>query len=153
MNVEKELNEIVAKVLEAHPSVFLVQAIHNQKNHEISIDGDSALGIYDLSAISREINQIADERMPEEAYSLDIATPGAESDLLLLRQFPKHIGREFNVVLKNEQVIQAHLISVNDHTLEFEINRNAKNKKKNPIEILKINFEEINKANIILSFK
>ena len=153
MNVEKELNEIVAQVLENHTGIFLVQAIHKQKNHEIVIDGDLPLGIYDISAISREINQMADERMPEEEYSLDIASPGADSDLLLLRQFPKHIGREFNVILKDESNIIGVLKSVESETLEFEGFKTAKPKKKDLPEVSKINYQEIKKANIILSFK
>jgi ribosome maturation factor RimP len=153
MNVEKELNGIVAEVLENHSGVFLVQAIHKQKNHEIVIDGDLPLGIYDISAISREINQLADERMPEEEYSLDVASPGADSDLLLLRQYPKHIGREFNVLLKDETNIIGILKSVESEMLEFEGFKTAKPKKKDLPEVTKINYQEIKKANIILSFK
>lgn len=153
MNVEKELNEIVAQVLENHKSVFLVQAIHKQKNHEIVIDGDLPLGIYDISAISREINQLADERMPEEEYSLDVASPGADSDILLLRQYPKHIGREFNVELKDATNFTGILKSVDGDLLEFEGFKTAKPKKKDLPEVSKVNFQEIKKTNIILSFK
>ena len=153
MNVEKELNAIVAQVLESHPGIFLVQAIHNQKDHEIVIDGDEPLGIYDISAISREINHAADERMPEEEYSLDVASPGADSDLLQLRQYPKHIGREFNVVLKDDTNIIGVLKSVESESLEFEGFKTAKPKKKDLPEVSRVNYQEIKKANIILSFK
>ena len=153
MNVEKELNAIVAQVLENHPGIFMVQAIHKQKEHEIVIDGDMPLGIYDISAISREINQLADERMPEEEYSLDVASPGADSDLLQIRQYPKHIGREFNVLLKDETNIIGILKSIEAESLEFEGFKTAKPKKKDLPEVTKINYQEIKKANIILSFK
>jgi ribosome maturation factor RimP len=153
MNVEKELNAIVAQVLESHPGIFMVQAIHNQKEHEIVIDGDMPLGIYDISAISREINQLADERMPEEEYSLDVASPGADSDLLQIRQYPKHIGREFNIILKDGTNIIGILKSIESESLEFEGFKTAKPKKKDLPEVTKINYQEIKKANIILSFK
>lgn len=153
MNVEKELNDIVARVLEAHEGIFLVEAIHNQQLHEVVIDGDKPLGIYDISAISREINQMADERMPEEAYSLDVASPGADSDLKLLRQYPKHVNREFSVTLKDESSFNGKLLAVEGDTLRFEYFKSPKPKKKDLPETMDLKHEDIKKANIILSFK
>lgn len=153
MNVEKELNEIVSKVLEQHPGIFLVETNHLGPNYEIVIDGDKPLGIYDISAVSREINHIADEKMPEEKYSLDVASPGADSDLKLLRQFPKHTGREFQVSLTDSTSFNGKLLNVEGETLQFETFRQEKPKKKDLPEILDIQYSNIKKANIILSFK
>jgi ribosome maturation factor RimP len=151
MNVEKELNEIVSTVLSNYPNVFHVQSVHKNQNHEIIIDGDEPMGIYDISAISREINQLADERMPEASYSLEIASPGADSDLLYIRQFPKHVNRTFNVHLKDHTNFEGKLKEIINEVLTFEVISDKK-KPKNT-STLEINYVDIKKANIILSFK
>jgi len=138
MNVQNQLEAIVAKVLEAHPHVFLVESIHGKQSHEFILDGDQALGIYDISEIGRAINHIADETMPEENYTLDVGSPGADSDIKLLRQYPKHIGK---------------LIAVNGNTLTIEHFISEKPKKSEKPVQTDIDYNQIKKANIILSFK
>ena len=90
---------------------------------------------------------------PEEKYSLDVASPGADSDLKLLRQFPKHKGREFQVSLTDSTSFNGKLLNVEGETLQFETFRQEKPKKKDLPEILDIPYSNIKKANIILSFK
>lgn len=153
MNVEKELNEIVNAVLADRSGIFLVETGRQQDNYEIVIDGDKPLGIYDISDISREINKIADERMPDEKYSLDICSPGADSDLRLIRQYPKHIGREFNLTLNDDTSMKGKLLAVENEILTFEAFKNPKPKRNEVPEIVKVKYSEIKKANIILSFK
>ncbi len=153
MNVEKELNEIVNAVLADRSGIFLVETGRQQDNYEIVIDGDKPLGIYDISDISREINKIADERMPDEKYSLDICSPGADSDLRLIRQYPKHIGREFNLTLIDDTSMKGKLLAVENEILTFEAFKNPKPKRNEVPEIVKVKYSEIKKANIILSFK
>ncbi len=153
MNVDRQLEEIVAKVLENHPGVFLVESRHIKTKHEFVIDGDQALGIYDISEIGRSVNHIADETMPDENYTLDICSPGADSDLKMLRQYPKHIGREFTVLLKDESTFNGHLKAVDGQILRFEYFQNAKPKKNETPVVSDIEFENIKKAHIILSFK
>lgn len=153
MSVQKQLEAIVTKVLEQHPNVFLVESTHKNQSHEFVLDGDKALGIYDISEIGRAINQIADEQMPDENYTLDITSPGADSDLKWLRQYPKHIGREFNIVLNDDSSIKGKLTAVNGETLVIEHFVNSKPKKNETPVQREIPYNEIKKANIILSFK
>lgn len=153
MNVQNQLEAIVAKVLEEHPHVFLVESIHSKQSHEFIIDGDQALGIYNISEIGRAINHIADETMPEENYTLDVGSPGADSDIKLLRQYPKHVGREFNIVLTDETKYKGKLIAVNGNTLTVEHFVSEKPKKSEKPVQTDIDYNQIKKANIILSFK
>lgn len=153
MSVQSQLEAIVAKVLEEHQGIFLVESNHKNQSHEFVLDGDKALGIYDISEIGRAINHMADEQMPDESYTLDVTSPGADSDLKLLRQYPKHIGREFNVTFKNGDTLVGKLIAVNGETLSFEHFANPKPKRNETPVITEVDFNNINKANIILSFK
>lgn len=153
MNIENQLEAIVSKVLEAYPHVFLVESHHGKNKHEFVIDGDNALGIYDISEIGRSINHIADETMPDANYTLDVTSPGADSDIKLLRQYPKHIGREFHVELKDETVFEGHLKSVENDKLVFEYFAGKKPKKNEAPIVQEVGFDNIQKAHIILSFK
>jgi ribosome maturation factor RimP len=153
MNIENTLLEIVNEVLKKHPHVFLVEVNKSNENYEIVLDGDELLGIYDISEISREVNHIADEKMPETQYSLEIGTPGADSDIKLLRQYPKHIGRKFELRLLDGSEIIGKLDAIDGDTLSFEYNINENTKKKTVLELVQTEFKNIKKANIILSFK
>lgn len=153
MSVQNQLEAIVAKVLEEHPGIFLVESIHGNQIHEFIIDGDQALGIYDISEIGRAVNHMADEAMPDENYTLDVGSPGADSDLKLLRQYPKHVGRSFNVHLKDGTEMSGKLVAVEGENLSFEYFENPKPKRHEKPVIKDIPFNNIQKANIILSFK
>lgn len=153
MNTEKKLDEIVEHVLAKHEGVFLVEAIHKKGAHEYIVDGDVLLGIYDIAGISREINKTADEALPDENYSLQVSSPGADSPLKMLRQYPKHTGREFKVSTTDDRTFNGKLIGVEGETLAFEISAGKKMSGKILPEIQNIPFKNIQKANIIISFK
>ncbi len=154
MSVSQTLNEILNSVLVEHPNVFLVEAKHEQTSHEFVLDGDEALGIATISAIGRSLNHFAEEQIPaEENYTIDVCSPGADSPLKLLRQFPKHIGREFEIILKDDTAMKGHLTNVNGDQLSFEYFTNPKPKKNELKSNISIRFDQIKKATIILSFK
>ena len=154
MSVSQTLNEILKSVLLEHPNVFLVEANHHQQAHEFILDGDLPLGIGAISAVSRSLNHFAEEQLPaEEIYTIDVCSPGADSPLKMLRQFPKHIGREFEIVLTDDTTIKGHLTAINNEDLTFDYFKSAKPKKSELKESISIPFNQIKKATIILSFK
>lgn len=154
MSVSQTLNEILNSVLLEHPNVFLVEAKHHQQDHEFILDGDQPIGIGAISAISRSLNHFAEEKLPaEEIYTIDVCSPGADSPLKMLRQYPKHIGREFEIILSDDTTIKGHLSAVNNEDLSFEYFKSAKPKKTELKESISIPFNQIKKATIILSFK
>jgi len=153
MNVRQTLENITADILSQHDGIFLVEVNNQQDYYEFVLDGDKPMGIYDISYFAREINRAADEQMPEAQYSLDVASPGADSPLKLLRQYPKHIGREFQLTLIDDSTLKGKLMSVEDQILTFEFFSNPKPKKNEAPETRGIEFNQIKQANIILSFK
>lgn len=153
MNVRQALEDITKEVLAQHEGVFVVEINQRNDNYEFILDGDKPLGIYDISSIAREVNKRADEQMPDASYNLDMSSPGADSPLKLARQFPKHIGREFKVALKDGSSISGKLLSVNDNILNFAYYPDQKARKKGEAESVSMPFEDIQQASIILSFK
>lgn len=153
MNVKQNLTTILTEILNEYPHVFLVEMTEHHGDYEVILDGDEGLGIYDISKISRSLNHFADEQMPEEAYSLDVCTPGADSPLKMLRQYAKHIGREFEITNLEGTKYKASLVSINENELTFDYFISEKPKKNEQKTILNINFDQIKTAKIILSFK
>ncbi len=151
--MRQTLEHITADILSQHDGIFLVEVNQDREHYEFVLDGDKPMGIYDISYFAREINRAADEQMPEAQYSLDVASPGADSPLKLLRQYPKHIGREFHIVLQDEQVIKGKLKAINGEELSFEHYKSEKPKKNEAPQEVTIPFNHIKQANIILSFK
>src|SRR5688572_27975806 len=115
MNVSQTLNEILSNVLKEHPGVFLVETKHQQQSHEFILDADEAIGIATISGISRSLNHFAEEQIPaEEIYDIDACSPGADSPLKMLRQFPKHIGRKFEIILNDDSTFTGKLTSIDN---------------------------------------
>ena len=154
MSVTQTLNNILESVLKEHPGVFLVDSKHQQQSHEFILDADEAIGIATISGISRSLNHFAEEQIPaEENYTIDVTSPGADSPLKLLRQFPKHVGRSFEITLNDNNKFSGKLLSVTGDQLTFEYSKSAKPKKNEPVEALSVPYNQIKKATIILSFK
>lgn len=151
--MRQALEDITKEVLAQHEGVFVVEINQHSDNYEFILDGDKPLGIYDISSIAREVNKKADEQMPEAAYNLDMSSPGADSPLKLIRQFPKHTGREFKVAMKDGSSISGKLLTVEGNILSFEYYPDQKARKKGQAESISIPFEDIQQASIILSFK
>lgn len=131
--------------------IFLIKSDMSTTNDiKIYLDGDNGLPINAISKINRSLYQ----RIEEEAlfsdgnFSLEVSSPGVDEPLIFNRQYHKHIGRKLELSLSDE-VIVGKLISVNDEsiTLEVEIN-----KKKKETQQQNINFNQIKKAIVQISF-
>ncbi len=154
MSLNNKLSQLLNEVLQQYPELFLIDENHNQSFHEFVIDGDAPIGIAQIASVSRQLNKLAEEQIPaEENYSIDVTTPGADSPLKNIRQYNKHIGRNFNVILTDESQISAKLLAVENQELTFQYFENPKPKKTElPIEKA-IPYNQIKQAHIILSFK
>ena len=113
---------------------------------EIYIDAEKNISANDLAEISREINSVIEEQnFIKESYRLDVSTPGVDRPLKFLKQFPKHINRNFEVIYKTDdgtKTIAGKLLSVEREELVF-----LSDKK----EVL-IEFNNIITAKVIISF-
>jgi ribosome maturation factor RimP len=154
MSLNSKLSQLFHEVLSQYPDMFLIEEKHNQNFHEFILDGDAPIGIAQIASVSRQLNKRAEEQIPaEENYSIDVATPGADSALKNIRQYAKHIGRNFQLKLEDDTEITAKLLNVDGNDLTFQYFENPKPKKTElPIERV-IPFNQIKQANIILSFK
>ena len=144
-NIVRISNEIAEKL-----NFFVIdinfRGDNRKKIIEVFVDAEKNIDADNLAVISREINSIIEEQdIIQQAYRLDVSTPGVDRPLKFLKQFPKHINRNFEVTYKAEdetRTITGKLLSVEREELTF-----LSDKK----EVL-IEFKNITTAKVIISF-
>ncbi len=148
--IEKNISQIAAETAEKLGFFvvdLIVRGTPNKRVIEIFIDGETNVSADDCAAVSREINsKIEEQSLITSSYRLDVSSPGIDRPLKFLKQFPKNINRKFEVAYKEgdqKKKITAKLTAVEDEYLLFE--ENNKN-------IYRINFNNITKAKVIISF-
>ena len=147
----KELLEIALKEDE---SIFLIDfSISSENKITIVIDGDNGVGVEDCVRFSRGIEHNFDGE--EYDFSLEVASAGAASPLVLPRQFKKNIGRKLEVATLND-LFEGNLTAANDEfiTLEWKT-REPKPIGKGKVTVQKIKeilFSEIKKAKVVLKY-
>lgn len=144
-NIVRISNEIAEKL-----NFFVIdinfRGDNRKKIIEVFVDAEKNIDADNLAEISREINSIIEEQdIIQQAYRLDVSTPGVDRPLKFLKQFPKHINRNFEVTYKTgdeTRTITGKLLSVEREELTF-----LSDKK----EVL-IEFKNITTAKVIISF-
>ena len=150
MGVKELITGIIEEELNDTDS-FLVGVDSNQAETSIRffIDGIEGVSIQLCSQLSRKISRILDEEYTDDQpIRYEISSPGAEEPLVDLRQFHKHIGREIEVELNDNEIIQGELTHVLDDAIKLTI---AVSKHKT--EEKTIVFDQINKSTVKISFK
>ena len=145
-NIAQKIAEIVERK-GFFPVEVIIRGTPSKRVIEVFIDGEKDVTADDCANVSREINSEF-ENLPEAGndYRLDVSSPGVDKPLKFLKQYPKHIKRNFEVLYKSGEEtkkISGKLIDVEKEDLTFFC--------KNVGEV-KINFNNIKKAKVTVSF-
>ena len=120
------------------------------------IDGDSGITAQDCADVSRGLSEIIEtENVFKDAYTWDVSSPGTDRPLKMFRQYPKHIGRELEVTLKDGKVCTGQLTAINEEEMVLNPKLNKKNKANkevNDTETMTISFLHVDKAQVLISF-
>jgi len=126
---------------------FLVRGFGKNTVIEIYVDGEKYISADDCSKVSREINnRLSSLMQPEDNYRLDVSSPGVDKPLKFIQQFPKHLNKKFELSYKeatSTKKTTGKLTEVKGEILRFLLNNN---------EELVLNFKDIIKAKVIISF-
>lgn len=126
------------------------------------MDCEGPLQMNVLTSFSRHINTLVDEgEFGEKKFTLEISSPGADKPLVDLRQFHKHLTRNFEIEEKSGNKFIGKLVSIEDNKLTFELFDPKKKKPhpmapkpvEEPIPTAEIEFSEIASALVQISFK
>ena len=153
MDVGQKIREL-AEIHLTQSSHFIVDVIvskHKPMKITIALDGDKGVTIEDCAHLSRELSDELEKiNLIEEAYNLEVGTPGVEQPLKLKRQYYKNIGREVKVYLTDKSIVRGKLVAASEE--KIEVLESGEGKKK-IVDSSQIPFSEIEKTIVTVSFK
>jgi ribosome maturation factor RimP len=154
MDIAAEIKKIAEEKLE-NPSLFVVDVVVTAKKGPkkvvVLLDGDEPPSIDDCANLSRSLSASLDEvTWLEDAYTLEVSTPGVDHPLKFQRQYAKHIGRKLKIKLASG-LIEGKFVSQSEDALVL-LQEIGTGKKKEEKEI-EIPFSAIEKTFVIVSFK
>ena len=154
MQVENRVRELVEEKIADRPELFLVEVKMLPNNKLIiHVDGDEGISIQDCAAISRHVGfHLEEENTIEQAYNLEVSSPGVGEPLKLKRQYEKNIGRLVDVKLPGGDKKEGKLLAVDEAGIMIEESVKEKGKKAQLVET-QIAFNNITEVKVLISFK
>jgi ribosome maturation factor RimP len=160
MNIENRVIELIEEKIADRPDLFIVDVkMHSSGLLTILMDGDQGIGIRDCAAISRHVGfHLEEENVIEQAYNLEVSSPGLDMPLKSLRQYLKNLNRSISVKLNDGTQREGKLLAADESGITLEENIKparvpaAKNKKAELVENI-IPFDQIAETKVLISFK
>ncbi|MGM9476818.1 ribosome assembly cofactor RimP [Pedobacter sp. GSP4] len=154
MQVEKRVAALVEEKIADRPELFLVEVKMLPNNKLIiHVDGDEGISIQDCVAISRHVGfHLEEENVIEQAYNLEVSSPGVGEPLKLNRQYSKNIGRTISIKLKDGLKKEGKLLAVTADNLQLEESVKEKGKKAVTVQT-DVPFNDILETSVLISFK
>ncbi|MBU9714515.1 ribosome maturation factor RimP [Evansella tamaricis] len=117
----------------------------------VYIDKENGVDLDDCSAVSERLSESLDKNDPiEQAYYLEVSSPGAERPLKKDRDFERAVGKNVHVStfapINDEKVFEGKLIDFNGETLTIEMI--IKTRKKT----IEIPYDKVAKARLAVTF-
>jgi len=152
--IYKKVQLLVENYLSENEKFFLVSLNFSSSNHiEVLIDSFSGINISDCITLNRYIENGLNR--DEEDFSLKVSSAGLTEPFKVFKQYEKNIGKKVKVQLNNGNVLTGKMVGADSKKgLLLEIKKREKIGKQKLVikESLNINFKEISKTSIILSF-
>jgi len=155
MNVEKRIRELAEEKIADRPDLFVVDVKYNPLGNRVIIllDGDKGASIDDCAKVSRHVGfHLEEENVIDNAYNLEVSSPGVDTPLLQVRQYVKNIGRQIAVKTTEGIKREGKLLTVDDAAILIEEKIKEKGKKAVTQES-RIPIEHITEIKVLISFK
>lgn len=147
--------DTVRKILEPMLTgdVYLVEMkVKPTNNIKIFIDSDAGLGIEKCIKINRRLYKVMEdmEVYPDGNFSLEVSSPGVDEPLKLNRQYIKNIGRDVEVTLNDDSVIEGNMEAADEEKITVTF---TEGKGKKAVEVKKeILFTDIKQTKVQIKF-
>lgn len=156
MDLEQTITEIVEKHL-PDDSHFVVEVRIGRQGPKrvlnILIDADGGVNIDGCAKVSRAVSdEVEAKNLIEEAYILEVSSPGVDYPLNSRRQYQKNIGRNLSVELESGVTTEGLLKDVIQTGIVLAVKMKEKGKKATEEEI-SVAFDQIKKSTVMVSFK
>lgn len=144
-NIESEFHKIIEEK-GFHLFELIIRGSQFKPVFEVFIDSENPISAADCAAVSRALSEFLNNvEFNFKDYRLDVSSPGVDKPLKYLWQFPKNIGRNFEVIFLRddlEEKFSGKLIKINGQKLIFS---------KSDSEI-EVEFNRILSAKVLISF-
>lgn len=153
MDIVKLIEEATESCIE-NKSIFLVDVnVKGNAGHQkvqVFVDSDGSFGIDECSDISHRLGDILEEKQwITENYTIEVSSPGVDKPLKFLRQYPKHVGRDLDIVMKDKTRYTGRLVNVTDGFISIvPVGSKQKNKEKD-VQVT-LAFSEIEKTKVLV---
>lgn len=148
--VEKLAEPIVS---EAGLELVDIEFVKEGKNWflRVFIDGPEGVDLDHCSTVSERLSEQLDQADPiEQAYYLEVSSPGAERPLKKAEDIAKAIGKNIHVAtyapIEDEKVFEGKLIDFDGETLTIE------QKVKTRVSQVQIPYDKVSKARLAVIF-
>ena len=153
--VVESLRVQLDQILKSEETLFLVDFIFKGSGRSgkltILLDGDDGISIDQCASISRRLSRFMDENIElESPLTLEVSSAGLDHPISMLRQYQKNVDKNIKTTLNDGTEIEGKLLSATEEEIVIEV---LKDKKKKLTEERNINFENINKTIVLISFK
>ena len=154
MDIEKRVTELVEEKIADRPDLFLVSVkMHSSGKLVILVDGEKGIGIADCAAISRHVGfHLEEENAIENAYNLEVSSPGIDAPLVLARQYVKNVGRQLAIKMADGSKREGKLTGMTENAILIEETIKEKGKKAEIVESA-VPLAQITETKVLISFK
>jgi ribosome maturation factor RimP len=156
MDTKSTIEKLLAELIQ-DPNYFLVDVIVSGSGAKtkisVLIDGDQGIDIDYCASISRKLGQLLEEQeIMQDAYILEVSSPGIDYPLQSVRQYQKNIGRELKISLNDGKEHKGVLVAVNEREVKILEKVKEKGKKITEAETVFL-LNDIKKTKVLVSFK
>jgi ribosome maturation factor RimP len=145
------------RIDELNRDLFIVELSISASNAiQLEIDSETgSVSIDDCIRVSRNIEHNLDRE--EQDFELSVSSAGIDRPLRVWKQYPKNVGRSLKIKTTDGQKLEGTLLKVETEFIEigFEetIAVEGKKKKEKVNQVVRLDFDHIQEARIVVSFK
>ncbi|WP_293885069.1 MULTISPECIES: ribosome assembly cofactor RimP [unclassified Sphingobacterium] len=152
-HIEKRVVELIEEKIADRDDLFIVSVkMHPNKILEILLDGDNGINIDDCAQVSRHVGfHLEEENVIDNAYRLEVSSPGIDANFVNIRQYQKNIGRTIQVKLIDNTKIEGTLVTLDDTKINVLQKIKEKGKKAQEVE-KELPFDQIKATKVVISF-
>lgn len=152
-HIEKRVIELIGEKIADREDLFIVSVkMRPNKILEILLDGDNGVNIDDCAQVSRHVGfHLEEENVIDDAYRLEVSSPGIDANFVNIRQYQKNIGRTVQVKLNDNTKVEGTLLTVDE--MKINVLHKIKEKGKKAQEVEKeLPFDQIKATKVVISF-
>jgi len=155
MELKEKLAEMAAKITSENNCQlvdFQLKGNIQQYKLIVLVDTETGIGIDECAKISRQLADLIEgENLIENAYNLEVSSPGIDVPLIQKWQYEKNIGRLVKVFLTTGIEKEGKLTIVTDASITIE-GQGKPGKVKKEDKVVVINFDQIKESKVQVSF-